>query len=119
MGSPSEGSAPRGAKTSQGPIQISILKPFFARDARKMSTFIAATSKQQRAGYSTLASSSETRSAARLSRQYIYGINPSRVNRAGHGAGALSESLAEKSFRHDDLPFFWGYSSVGRASRSQ
>ena len=35
------------------------------------------------------------------------------------GRSPLSESLAEKSFRHDNLPFFWGYSSVGRASRSQ
>ena len=30
-----------------------------------------------------------------------------------------SRALAENSFRHDNLPFFWGYSSVGRASRSQ
>src|SRR5882757_2764373 len=35
------------------------------------------------------------------------------------GCSLFSESLAEKSFRHDNLPFFWGYSSVGRASRSQ
>src|SRR5882757_4250191 len=35
------------------------------------------------------------------------------------GCPLFSESLAEKSFRRDNLSFFWGYSSVGRASRSQ
>jgi len=30
------------------------------------------------------------------------------------GCPLFSESLAEKSFRHDNLPFFWGYSSLGR-----
>jgi len=39
-------------------------------------------------------------------------VFPLLRNNSKSGCSLFSESLAEKSFRHDNLPFFWGIAQL-------